>query len=257
LRRFTNIANASKFSLDEGADLDNLAEQELMKCAKIIADATKSLDSFQMPAVKKGPNQLLNLSDINASIMEAATLIAKATAQLVQASVVAQRDRSQEAKAKGGSKYHADPMWANGLISASQGVAGSVQELVAAANVVSTQGKGEEERLIASARGVAASTAHLVAASRTKADPNSISQKSLQIAAKAVAQATAKLVASAQAYGMFEEANKPEENFDISGQVVGGVRVEMEQNIKIMNLEKQLEQERIRQQSMRKDKYKK
>jgi len=260
LRRFTNIASAQEISLDKGADLDNLAEQELLKCAQIIEEGLNALTAFNLPTPsKKGPKDLLNLDDINSSIIDAATAIARATAGLVQASVVAQRDRAKEGRAKSGSKYHADPMWANGLISASQGVAASVQELVSAANVISEKGKGVEEALIASARGVAASTAHLVAASRTKADPNALAQRNLQTAAKTVAQATAKLVSSAQSIGLYEEATAEVDEVVLpdGGVAVGGVRMEMEQNIKILNIEKQLEQERQRQRNMRSDKYKK
>jgi hypothetical protein len=49
-------------------------------------------------------------------------------------------------------------------------VAGTVKDLVTAANAAS-QGKAEEEALVASAKGVAAATARLVFASRAKADP--------------------------------------------------------------------------------------
>jgi len=259
IRRFTNIANAEDVSLDKGADLDYLAEQELLRCAQIIEASLSSLASFSLTKMeKKGPKDLLNLNDINVSIFDAATAIAKATAQLVAASVGAQRDRAKEGRAKSGAKYHADPMWANGLISASQGVAASVQELVSAANVISEKGKGDEATLIAAARGVASSTAHLVAASRTKADPHAPSQKSLQIAAKAVAQATAKLVDASQSIGLYEEATAEPDDIVVpdGGIAVGGVRLEMEQNIKILNIEKQLEQERQRRAAFRTDKYK-
>jgi hypothetical protein len=37
--------------------------------------------------------------------------VAKATSQLVHASVQAQRDRTKEGRAKSGAKYHADPMY--------------------------------------------------------------------------------------------------------------------------------------------------
>lgn len=260
LRRFTNIASAQEISLDKEGDLDSLSEQELLKCAQIIEEAFASLTAFNMPTPqKRGPRDLLDLNSINASIVDAATAIAKATSQLVAASVTAQRDRSKEARAKGGARYHADPMWANGLISASQGVAASVKELVSAANVISEKGKGDEASLIASARGVAASTAHLVAASRTKADPNAPSQRQLQVAAKSVAQATAKLVDSAQSIGLYEEAIAEPDDIIVpdGGIAVGGVRLEMEQNIKILNIEKQLEQERQRRAAFHTGKYKK
>lgn len=257
LRRF-NVQNLDMSIEPEKEDLDYLAEQELMKCAKIIEDATASLTQsmFSLPPVKKSGKDVLNIDDINASIMDAATLIAKATAKLVEASVYAQRDRAKEMRAKGGAKYHADPMWANGLISASQLVAASVQELVHAANVISSKGKGVEEALVACARGVAVSTAHLVAASRSKADPHAESQKRLQAAAKEVAQATAKLVDSAQSIGIYEDAIAEEEVVIAdTGVAVGGVRMAMEQNIKILSLEKQLEQERQRRNKYNQAKY--
>lgn len=39
--------------------------------------------------------------------------LAKATSQLVHASVQAQKDRTKEGRAKSGAKYHADPMYAS------------------------------------------------------------------------------------------------------------------------------------------------
>jgi hypothetical protein len=77
-----------------------------------------------------------------------------------------------------GTKYHNDPTWANGLISASKAVAGGVKMLVTAANNA-VQHKAEQEALVAAARTVASATAHLVTASRVKADPFSTTQQNL------------------------------------------------------------------------------
>jgi len=134
--------------------------------------------------------------------------------------------------------YRRDPTWARGLISAAQSVAGAVQTLVGSAND-STEGKGEEEQLVASARGVAAATARLVTASRAKADPMSATQQKLSGAAKAVASATSQLVAAAKAAS---KENDIEEVVDYSNFTPTAQKVhEMEAQVRILKLRKELE----------------
>jgi hypothetical protein len=143
--------------------------------------------------------------DIDTAIVDAAQAIANATGVLVQHAYSAQRERLEKRK-QPIQRYRNDPTWANGLISASYGVADSVQSLVKAANKAAT-GMTDEEELVATARAVTASTAHLVSASRAKADPNSQSHKQLTDAAKAVATATSTLVtAAAKAGNLADEA---------------------------------------------------
>jgi talin len=136
---------------------------------------------------------------------------------------------------------------------ASQKVALSVQELVSSANLIATTESGDEEAVIAAARGVASSTAHLVAASRAKGDPHSPAQIAISNHAKQVAQFAAKLTAHANERGLAEEKK---EDASSPKPVTNSIFFEMEQNIKIQNLEKQLEQELQRQRRMRQDKYK-
>jgi hypothetical protein len=59
-------------------DLDSIAEQELLKCAQIIEDAMNSLAAFSIDkSEKKGPRDVLNLTDINAAIVDAATAMGR------------------------------------------------------------------------------------------------------------------------------------------------------------------------------------
>jgi len=133
--------------------------------------------------------------------------------------------------------YRRDPTWARGLISAAQSVAGAVQTLVKSAND-STTNQAEEEQLVASARGVAAATARLVTASRAKADPMSATQQKLSSAAKTVASATSQLVAAAKAAS---EQEQQEEEVKLSASETGQKIQEMEAQVKILKLKKELE----------------
>jgi hypothetical protein len=231
LRKFPN---AQMEELEEVKDLDSLAEQELLKCAEIIENAAKMLLSAQ------SNNGMVDLSQLNEAILAAAKQIALATAELVKQSIYAQRERAQSERQNApGGKYHVDPMWTNGLISASQQVAKSVQELVNQANLGAT-GQGTEEALVASSRGVASATAHLLAAARAKADPSSPTQVRLGQAAKQVAHAGSKLVIAAQS---MREEEEEEENFSQMSSVLRK-KAEMEINIRIKDVEKRLEEER-------------
>jgi len=165
---------------------------------------------------------------------------------------ICQSERKESEK-KLGSKYQNDPTWANGLISAAQQVAQAVQQLVKAANAV-IRGEAGEEALIACASAVAAATAHLVAASRAKSDPDSPSQRKLAEAAREVAKATSELLAAAKAVTEFAELNEEEEE-DLNSIGVGGVKKSLEQQSKILSLEKEIELERRSMLGKRKAKY--
>jgi len=172
--------------------------------------------------------------------------------KLIENASVCQRER-KETQISLGSKYQNDPTWANGLISAAQSVAGAVKELVRAANLA-IQGQGSEEALIASARAVAAATAHLVSASRAKSDPSSPSQIALSKAAKLVAHSTSELMSAAHAASEFADDQLEDDVLD--GVSVAGNKVkQLEQQSKILSLEKEIEKERRSMLGMRKAKY--
>eukprot|EP01124_Arcella_intermedia_P012007 TRINITY_DN1832_c0_g1_i1.p1 TRINITY_DN1832_c0_g1~~TRINITY_DN1832_c0_g1_i1.p1 ORF type:complete len:2470 (-),score=665.52 TRINITY_DN1832_c0_g1_i1:45-7454(-) len=246
------LPNAQDLSLDEKGDLDKIAEEELLKCANIIKDAAKALEMAKPQRKTPKIPGVLDKIDIDTAIVDAAKAIATATGILVQHAYTAQRERMEKKRIPGNqARYRNDPTWANGLISASHGVAETVQSLVKAANKAAT-GQADEEELVATARGVAASTAHLVSASRAKADPNSSAHKSLSDAAKAVATATSGLVAAAAKAGHLAEEAAQEEvvSFNVGG--AAGKAKELESQIKILKLEKELEKERQRMLDMRK-----
>jgi len=234
---------------ETGEDLDDLAEKELRACAQVIENAAKTLTS-------RGGKEMIKeveLEGVVEAIMSAAIAIAQATAVLVRAAHGAQKERvAHLGNPKTKHLYRKDPTWANGLISAAQKVAATTQHLVGSANQAA-QGKAEGEVLVASAKAVAASTAHLVSASKAKGDPNSNSQKMLANAAKAVAAATTQLVEAARRRA--EEEKERAMLADSKYSLDSSAKAEMEQQIEILKLEKQLEDARNKLLSGRKQQY--
>jgi talin len=102
---------------EEGDDLEDLAEQELLKAADEIRRATERLRDQIKPRAAKlaGIDEI----DIVGPIIDAATAIATACGTLVQAAHGAQKERVDQ-KREGKAMYRKDPMWSNGLISAAQ-----------------------------------------------------------------------------------------------------------------------------------------
>jgi len=232
-------------------DMDSLAESELLRCADIIAKAAETLRSYRPPPRDKKLTSVVDQQDISEAILDAAMAIAQATGQLVQTAAVAQQERTKAQKTQD-AKYHTDPMWAQGLVSAAQSVAAAVQQLVKSANSAAS-GSAEEEALVASARNVATATAHLVSASRAKADPHTETQQRLRGAAKAVTDATSSLVSAAATAAEF---NRPEEVIEIPDiSSAKGKVMEMEQEMKIKKLEKDLETSRRELLGLRKKRY--
>lgn len=144
--------------------------------------------------------------------------------------------------------------WSEGLISAACSVAASVKDLVAKADGV-VAGTTENEDLVVSSNQVAAATAQLLVASRVRSDPNSKNQQGLESASKAVTQATRNLVIAAQTE-VKREVVEEDARASIRGLSLTEVKIkEMEQQARILKLEKELEMSRVRLASMRKSQY--
>jgi hypothetical protein len=239
---------SSENNLDTGIDLEDLAERELMNAAKMIADAASALEARSRER-SKVPESEMTLAD---SIMGAAMGITSAVQALLQAATEAQQERVRKGRSSdpNAAKYHRDPMWVEGLISAARAVAEATRQLVHCANEAS-EGRLEEAALIAAARAVTAATQQLVAATRSKSDPFSETQGKLDRAAKAITNATQALVNAAKRSKEDEEKAllAKYENFQ------GKFQEEFEQTTRIIAMEKQLEMERRVLATMRKGRY--
>jgi len=238
-------------------NIEETAEAELSAAAKAIEEAAAQLRSA-MPIKKEGaaeeewtPQEII----VGDAILEATRGIAGATAALVRAAGTLQHELAAAIKPIPASQkqkfYRKDSIFTEGLISAAKAVAATTQQLCIAANSV-TQGMEGEELVIAAAKGVAAATAQLVSSSRVKAGTDNPSQKKLQEAAKGVIGATSELVDTAKGISSAREeermkkeaeeeaAKRGEEASNYSKSIVA----EMEQQMRILKLEKELEKAR-------------
>lgn len=233
-----------------GVDLEDIAERELLAAAKMIEDAAAALEAQRAKRVSVAKPGELNVEE---AIMAAAMAITAATQGLVRAATDAQHERVLKGKGSDPSaaKYHHDPAWVEGLISAARAVAEATRQLVGVANDA-FQGRIDDAALIAASKAVGSSTAQLVAATRAKSDPMSKTQGNLDSAAAAVTRATQALVRAAKSN---QESDIEAMTLKRNEGIAQGIKAEIEQQAKILRLEKDLESARRVLLGMNKSKY--
>uniref|UniRef100_A0AC11CJ71 Huntingtin interacting protein 1 n=1 Tax=Ovis aries TaxID=9940 RepID=A0AC11CJ71_SHEEP len=148
--------------------------------------------------------------------------------------------------------YAKNSRWTEGLISAAKAVGWGATVLVDAADTV-VQGRGKFEELMVCSREIAASTAQLVAASKVKADKNSPNLAQLLQASRAVNQATAEVVASTiSGKSQIEDTD----SMDFSSITLTQIkRQEMDSQVRVLELENELQKERQKLGELRKKHY--
>lgn len=112
---------------------------------------------------------------------------------------------------------------------------------------------GKLEQLVVASQEISASTAQLVVASRVKADRNSNNLQQLTGASKQVTTATATVLATVKDCAqLMDEA----EEFDVTNlSLHQAKRIQMDLQVRVLELEKELEQERFRLGALRKHHY--
>lgn len=200
LNQLSKLADAmapkSKITNASG-DLGELVDREMTNAAKAIQDATDRLTKLM-----NKPRDAYSTYDlkIHDSILEAAIAVTHAIARLIKAATESQREIVKEGRGSNMSVamfYKRNNRWTEGLISASKAVASSTNMLIETADGV-ISGRNSPEQLIVASNDVAASTAQLVAASRVKASFMSKTQETLEDASKAVTSACRSLVKKVQ-----------------------------------------------------------
>uniref|UniRef100_A0A1I8FLF9 I/LWEQ domain-containing protein n=1 Tax=Macrostomum lignano TaxID=282301 RepID=A0A1I8FLF9_9PLAT len=113
-----------------------------------------------------------------------------------------------------------------------------------AADLLVSSGGTKFEELIVCSQDIAASTAQLVVASRVKANPKSFSLQQLQTASKGVSEATGQVVAQAKSAA---EAIEDRDALDFSAlSITQTKRMEMNSQVRLLELEAELEKERAK-----------
>jgi len=201
LNQLSKLADAfapkSKVTAQSG-DLSEVVDREMTAAAKAIEAATERLTKLMNR--KRDAYSTYELK-VNDSILEAAIAVTNAIAQLIKAATASQKEIVEQGRGGSMSKtqfYKKNNRWTEGLISAAKAVAGSTNMLIETADGV-ISGRNSPEQLIVASNDVAASTAQLVAASRVKASFMSKTQERLEESSKAVTNACRSLVRQVQA----------------------------------------------------------
>lgn len=194
------IANAA-------GDIGDLVDRELTNAAKAIDAAAERLTKLMNKPRDGYDTYELRIHD---SILEAAIAVTGAIAQLIKAATASQQEIVREGRGSSSRTafYKKNNRWTEGLISAAKAVASSTNTLIETADGV-ISGRNSPEQLIVASNDVAASTAQLVAASRVKANFGSRTQDRLEEASKAVGKACRSLVRQVQ--HIIAQRNKDED----------------------------------------------
>ncbi|KAH7175952.1 ANTH domain-containing protein [Dactylonectria macrodidyma] len=238
--------------MNKKGDLGDLVDQELSKAADAIAAAAARLAKLKNKPRDGYSTYELKVHD---SILDAATAITNAITQLIQAATLTQQEIVQAGQGSSTRTafYKKNNRWTEGLISAAKAVASSTNTLIETADGVISN-RNSPEQLIVASNDVAASTAQLVAASRVKAGFMSKSQEKLEQASKAVGAACRALVRQVQS--LIKERSQEEDQVDYSTLGAHEFKVrEMEQQVEILQLENSLAAARHRLGEMRKISY--
>ncbi|KAJ6504413.1 ANTH domain-containing protein [Mycena vulgaris] len=234
-------------------DIGDIVEQEMSSAARAIELATQRLQELMSRPRDSSRFSAVDLQ-VHDSILAAAMAITNAIARLIKAATDSQQEIVNQGKGSSSMQqfYKRNNRWTEGLISAAKSVAFSTNLLIESADGV-LSGTHSLEQLIVASNEVAAATAQLVAASRVKANLMSKTQERLELAAKAVTEACRALVRQVKAVSAKQSQ---EEDVDYKNMaVLEFKRQEMEQQVKILTLEKDLGAARHRLGAMRRAGY--
>ncbi|KAL8198693.1 UNVERIFIED_CONTAM: histidine permease [Gekko kuhli] len=233
-------------------ELGDLVDKEMAATAAAIETAAARIED--MLSKSRAGDTGVKL-EVNERILGSCTDLMQAIQDLVLASKDLQREIVESGRGAASPKefYARNSRWTEGLISASKAVGWGATVMVDAADLV-VQGKGKFEELMVCSHEIAASTAQLVAASKVKADKDSANLSKLQVASRAVNQATAGVVASTKS-GKSQIEEKAD-RMDFSAMTLTQIkRQEMDSQVRVLELESQLQKERQRLGELRKKHY--
>lgn len=252
LQELSTLAEKLAPKLNLSGDLEELVDNEMSAAAEAIKAANLHLNSLL-----SGKDISLDPvnAEVNKAILAAAIAVTNAIALLIAAATETQKEIV--ANGKGSSTkaafYKKHNKWTEGLISAAKSVASSTNILITTADGVLSN-KNSHEELIVASNEVAASTVQLVAAARVKATVMSKTQDKLEDASKKVTFACKSLVNQVQ--GLIAKSNQLEDDVDFSKLSIHENRTaEMEQQVSILKLENSLNAARKRLGEIRKYSY--
>lgn len=247
LEELSSVAETLAPRVNLSGDLEHLVDDEMKAAADAIAAANLHLTTLL-------ETKLTGIDlEVNKAILSAAIAVTNAISLLIQAATDTQNEIV--ANGKGSSSktefYKKNNKWTEGLISAAKSVASSTRILIETADGVLSKTNDHEELIVAS-NDVAASTVQLVAAARVKSSIMSKTQDKLEDASKTVTRACKLLVE--QVNNLITKNHQLEDFSKLS--VHENRTEEMKQQVEILKLENSLNSARKRLGEIRKFSYK-
>lgn len=235
-------------------NIGDLVEQEMEAAARAIEAATEKLQSLMSRQKDTSRYSAVDLQ-VHDTILASALAITQAIGRLIQAATESQSEIVAQGKGSSSAQafYKRNNRWTDGLISAAKAVAFATTLLIETADGV-ISGTHSLEQLVVASNEVAAATAQLVQASRVKAELMSKTQENLERAAKAVTDACKALVRQVKAVSAKNMEARDDTNYGSMGGHEFKMR-EMEVQVEIVTLEKELTDARRKLATMRKAAY--
>jgi len=244
----TAVAN----NFDIGNDVEGDVDEEIKRMQLSISEAATAMEKLMISAranetKKKDIDVDLKILDSCSSLLQAIEVLIRAARQL-QAEIA-----GDSGSVNSKEFYQKNQKWSQGLISAAHDIGSGAKCLVEAADGV-LSGRVKFEALIVASQEIAASTAQMVLASRVKAKKESEKLDRLSSSSKSVAEKTAFVVATARACA--SHMTERENEVDLTAlSVHQSKRLEMEVQIKVLELETTLEKQRKKLFEIRKHQY--
>ncbi|KAL5283135.1 HIP1.2 family protein [Megaselia abdita] len=256
-RLLTKLDELSKMSqtltpTDNIGQISDQLEMELASMDKAIEEASQRISSMLLNSRSQDTGIML---EVNERILDSCTKLIQSIMVLVKKSRLLQSEIVNSGKGSASAKdfYKRNNQWTDGLISAAKNVGIGANLLVEAANKVVSGEIKHRFDIIAATQEIAASTAQLVVASRVKAPKESTNLLELSRASKTVTQATGEVVATVKDCSQRLDNN---EDFDITKLTVHQVKtMEIEIQVKVLELEQSLQMERQKLAAFRRKSY--
>lgn len=232
------LAPKEKDNIDNaGGEVDD----EINATAELVADSAARIEEMLNKTREKYTGIQL---EVNGRILDSCTALMEAIKNLIVKSKVLQKEIVDEGKGQATAKefYKRHHRWTEGLISAAKAVGWGAKVLVDSADKV-VQGEGKFEEIVVASNEITASTVQLVAASRVKAQRSSNGLSALQGASRNVVESAAGVVASAKTGAEMIEDSKSVPNYS-KLTLTQAKRLEMESQVRVLELESQLTKER-------------
>nr|KAF6282289.1 huntingtin interacting protein 1 related [Myotis myotis] len=232
-------------------ELGALVDKEMAATSSAIEEAVRRIEDMMNQARHASSGVKL---EVNERILKSCTDLMKAIRLLVTTSTSLQKEIVESGRGAATQQefYAKNSRWTEGLISASKAVGWGATQLVESADKVVLH-TGKYEELIVCSHEIAASTAQLVAASKVKANKDSRHLSRLQECSRTVNVMAANVVASTK---LGQEQIEERDTMDFSGMsLIKLKKQEMETQVRVLELEKTLEAERVRLGELRKQHY--